>query len=244
MFEFNENTLAIIVVIVYLIIILIMFYLVKSDMRTNYTILMARGLNSILQRFDSNTSKIESNTKDFDSVYFNVERFYEQFIEAHPKASKYFPNIAIWIDYIIMEINLEYDYISNEIKNNFTLILLNKFFDLSNILTSNYRRKSKLLKKLEEQMPILIEIQIYIHKNKPFYKGSEYQQMILSDIKSICLKNSSDDNNDIVNNAIKKVEDEFLKQEREIRKNDIINKLSVCIGVLGIVVSIILYIFS
>jgi len=54
----------------------------------------------------------------------------------------------------------------------------------------------------------------------------------------------SDDNKAIVDNILGRTESEFLRLESDIRKNSRSNKLSLMIGILGIVVSVFLAIIK
>ncbi|MGN0280504.1 MAG: hypothetical protein ACI4C4_14225 [Lachnospiraceae bacterium] len=70
----------------------------------------------------------------------------------------------------------------------------------------------------------------------PYNKCEKYQQDILRDISKI----KTIDNEIIVQNIIKRTEDEFIRLSTDIRKNSRSNKISITLGVAGIVVSIIM----
>ena len=65
-------------------------------------------------------------------------------------------------------------------------------------------------------------------------------KVILSDMCGL----RSDDNKAIVDNILGRTESEFLRLESDIRKNSRSNKLSLMIGILGIVVSVFLAIIK
>ena len=74
----------------------------------------------------------------------------------------------------------------------------------------------------------------------PYSNCTQYQQSILSDMCGL----RSDDNKAIVDNILGRTESEFLRLESDIRKNSRSNKLSLMIGILGIVVSVFLAIIK
>lgn len=54
----------------------------------------------------------------------------------------------------------------------------------------------------------------------------------------------NDDNKILLSNIIRRTEEEFLRLSTEAKKNNKLNKLSIGIGVLGIVVSVLLAIIK
>lgn len=79
-----------------------------------------------------------------------------------------------------------------------------------------------------------------LNETIPYSNCTQYQQSILSDMCGL----RSDDNKAIVDNILGRTESEFLRLESDIRKNSRSNKLSLMIGILGIVVSVFLAIIK
>lgn len=75
-----------------------------------------------------------------------------------------------------------------------------------------------------------------LETKNPFNKCEKYQQDILRDISKI----KTNDNEIIVQNIIKRTEDEFIRLATDIKKNERSNKISITIGIAGIAVSIIM----
>lgn len=69
----------------------------------------------------------------------------------------------------------------------------------------------------------------------PFNKCEKYQQGILNDIE----KMRTSDNEILVKNVVSRVEGEFLRLSGDIKKNHRLSVVSIAIGVIGVVVSII-----
>ena len=67
-----------------------------------------------------------------------------------------------------------------------------------------------------------------------FNKCEKYQQDILHDIQKLETK----ENKIIISNIVKRTEDEFIRLSRDINKNSKANRISIIIGIIGIVVSI------
>lgn len=73
-----------------------------------------------------------------------------------------------------------------------------------------------------------------LERTNPFNKCEKYQQDILYDISKLM----TDQNKIIISNIVKRTEDEFIRMSRDINKNDRANKISMAIGIIGILVSI------
>lgn len=89
---------------------------------------------------------------------------------------------------------------------------------------------------LEENENAIKCVRDKLEEQNPFNKCEAYQQDILCDIRMM----KTDDNEIVVQNIIKRTEDEFLRLSTNIRKNARYNKISITLGVAGIVVSIIM----
>ena len=84
------------------------------------------------------------------------------------------------------------------------------------------------------------DVRELLNETIPYSNCTQYQQSILSDMCGL----RSDDNKAIVDNILGRTESEFLRLESDIRKNSRSNKLSLMIGILGIVVSVFLAIIK
>ncbi len=74
-----------------------------------------------------------------------------------------------------------------------------------------------------------------LESDKPYSKCEIYQQDILKDIEKL----EVDENKIVVRNIIKRTESEFIRMSEDIKKSDTQSKLSIIIGIAGIVISII-----
>ncbi len=74
----------------------------------------------------------------------------------------------------------------------------------------------------------------------PFNKCEKYQQGILCDIAKL----KTSENEIIIQNIINRTEGEFLRLSGDIKKNNRLNVVSIAIGILGIVVSILMAIIK
>lgn len=90
--------------------------------------------------------------------------------------------------------------------------------------------------KLEEYSIMLKDVRNTLGLRYPFCKCEKYQQSILKDISKI--KNK--DNEALIDNIINRTEEEFLKLSSDIKKNQFQNAISIMIGIIGIIVSILM----
>lgn len=75
-----------------------------------------------------------------------------------------------------------------------------------------------------------------LEQKNPFNKCEKYQQGILCDM----IKMKTPENEILVQNIIDRTEEEFLKLSGDIKKNNRLNIVSIAIGSLGILVSILM----
>ena len=187
----NENIIIVTYLILMPIIIGAEIYILRNDkgkyLRNSY-----RGLKSIL--------KIENIDKD--DLAKEIELFYFRYSQERPGMKKFFPNVIVWIDSIILRIDLNFGY-TNEFKENVIL-----FKEAREILAEKY----------------------------PYNKCENYQQDILLDIEKL----KTHENESIVYNIIRRIEDEFLKLSSDNKKNKRNNIISTLIGVIGILISILM----
>lgn len=87
---------------------------------------------------------------------------------------------------------------------------------------------------LKEYKNMLEMVRNGLEMLNPYNKCEKYQQDILHDISKL----ETDDNKIIISNIIKRTEDEFIRLSNDIKKNDRSNKLSIMVGVVGIIISI------
>lgn len=196
----------------------IIFNINKKSKHSNH---MAKGLDAIIDKYID--EKNQEQLIPIELLYPEVEYFYNQYVESNISAKKFFPNIAVWIDYISMIINLQTNHNQIRFKNLFLKLGINKYFDY-----------------LYDKMPYITAIQNYIHNLHPFYKATPYQQYLLKDICQLEDNNSHEN----ISSIVQKIESEFLRLENDIKQNQKNNKISIAIGVLGIAVSIFLAIVN
>ena len=94
-------------------------------------------------------------------------------------------------------------------------------------------KHASILKEYENSLKCIRD---ELETKNPFNKCEKYQQDILRDISKI----KTNENEIIMQNIIKRTEDEFIRLSTDIRKNSRSNKISITLGVAGIVVSIIM----
>lgn len=94
-------------------------------------------------------------------------------------------------------------------------------------------KHAKVLKEYEDSLKCIRD---ELETQNPFNKCEKYQQDILRDISRVTTK----ENEIIIQNIIKRTEEEFIRLSTDIKKNARSNKVSITIGIAGIVVSIIM----
>lgn len=75
-----------------------------------------------------------------------------------------------------------------------------------------------------------------LQQENPFNKCEKYQQGILCDLADL----ETPDNKLIVHNILSRTEQEFMRLSGDIKKNSSLNIVSIAIGVIGIIVSILI----
>lgn len=157
------------------------------------------GLTAVLSRFAYNkciNQELVLKTVD------EIEEFYDRFSRKRPDFKKTYPNIIMWIDAIILRMELGYE---------FALNLL--YFEVL----------------IKDSRDMLI-------KKYPFSKCEKYQQDILKDIQTL----GNCDNLPIIQNILQRTEEEFLRLSSDIKKNKRGNTISIIIGIVGIITSILM----
>ena len=101
-----------------------------------------------------------------------------------------------------------------------------------------FRIDSGRLSPLKEYGSILKNARDQLEKQNPFNKCEKYQQDILHDLSKI------DANEIVVRNIIKRTENEFIRLTTDVKKNERNNKISILVGIAGILVSIIMTVIT
>ena len=94
--------------------------------------------------------------------------------------------------------------------------------------------KLKSTKEINDRYNTLKEVRDHLESINPYHNCTKYQQGILSDIEELTDK----ENYLIIKNIINRTESEFIRLEQDIKKNAKSNKLSMMIGILGVLVSV------
>lgn len=89
---------------------------------------------------------------------------------------------------------------------------------------------------LKEYVLILKLARDILQKENPFSKCEKYQQGILCDLADL----ETPDNKLVVRNVLSRTEQEFIRLSGDIKKNSALNIVSIAIGVMGIIVSILM----
>ena len=94
-------------------------------------------------------------------------------------------------------------------------------------------KHATVLKEYEDKLKCVRD---ELEEKNPFNKCEKYQQDILRDIS----KFKTDDNEIVVKNVINRTEEEFIRLSTDIKKNERSNKVSITIGIAGIIISVIM----
>lgn len=183
------NVMLILVIIIYAGLIPLAFIIAED--RRAYTKSLYIGVETLLKKYQD---------RDIVEILSQLQRFYENYIQFNPGVKRYYPSFIYWINYVMLQINLN----------------------------------RKITKKISPYQDILNKVIEKYESENPFNKCTDYQQNLLRDLKEII-----NDNNEIMLlNIIHRTEEEFIRLSTETKKNDKLNRVSIGIGVLGIVVSI------
>lgn len=94
----------------------------------------------------------------------------------------------------------------------------------------------KYAKNLKKHSEIIKSVRDSLVKKNPYNKCEKYQQEILCDMRKIKTK----ENEIMIQNIIDRTEEEFIRLSGEIRKNSVQNLVSILIGIIGIIVSVLM----
>ncbi len=186
-----------VIYVVLLIVMIICEIWILSNDKSRYLRISYKSLKSICETYCK-----EDITLDSKGFSFEINRFYNEFLQEIPQLKKYYPNVVVWLDAIIFRID--------------------------------YGKKSATV--LKQYTYSLKAARDVLEIENPFNKCEKYQQGILCDIE----KMKSPENEILVQNIINRTEEEFLRLSGDIKKNNRLNIISIAIGVIGIVVSILM----
>ncbi len=96
--------------------------------------------------------------------------------------------------------------------------------------------KYKYAIKIEDNEKIIKRARDILEKEHPFNKCEKYQQDILKDIEKL----ENCDNKIIIQNLTQRTEQEFLRLSSDIKKNQRNNAISMMIGIVGIIISVLM----
>lgn len=102
------------------------------------------------------------------------------------------------------------------------------------IFRVNYGGKNASI--LQDYIDDLKKARDLLEENNPYNKCERYQQEILCDLSKL----QTTENEIVVQNIINRTEEEFLRLSVEVKKNNILNMISIILGVTGIIVSILM----
>lgn len=186
-----------IIAVIFVFSILLSFVITIVQDRSGYTKSLYIGLGTLLKKYGD---------QDVVEIFSQMQRFYDNYILFNPGAKRYYPSFIYWVNFIMLQINLN-------------------------------RKSTKKISPYQDALNKVIE---KYESENPFNKCTDYQQNILRDMNEFV----NDDNKILLSNIIRRTEEEFLRLSTEAKKNNKLNKLSIGIGVLGIVVSVLLAIIK
>lgn len=191
----NEMTFLFCYLILLVIMVIVEVSILSND-RGRYLRISYQGIHSICEDFS------DKGVWDAEIFSFEIDRFYQEYVQEIPQLKKYYPNVVAWLDAIIFRID---------------------FGRKGAVTLKQYVRPLKGARDILEQ------------KN-PFNKCEKYQQGILNDLAKLEIP----ENASLVQNIVNRTEEEFLRLSGDIRKNSKLNVVSIAIGVVGIIVSVLM----
>lgn len=107
----------------------------------------------------------------------------------------------------------------------------------TNMFNSGKHKRAKQFGILfDEYYDTLNLVQQFFEERYPYYRCTSSQAQILEDIEGL----KTGENALVVENVVKKAEEEFVRLSQEGKKNERSNYISIAIGVAGILVSVLL----
>lgn len=94
----------------------------------------------------------------------------------------------------------------------------------------------KKIESLKQYIQPLKEARDLLEKENLFNRCEKYQQNILCDIEKI----KTSENEILVQNILARTEEEFLRLSGDVKKNNRLNIVSIAIGIVGILVSVLM----
>lgn len=147
---------------------------------------------------------------DIPDLSGEIAKYYDSYAKYNPSVRQRYPSIINWMDDILLQTNM--------------------------FNGSKHKRSKKYGILFDEYYDTLQAVQRLYEQRYPFYRCTSNQVQILEDIAGM----KSEDNAIMVENLLRKTEDEFIRLTSEGKKNERTNYISIAIGVAGILVSVLL----
>lgn len=148
--------------------------------------------------------------EDIPELAEEIRKYYDSYAKLNSAVNQRYTGIISWMDDILLQ---------------------------TNMFSDNTRgRKKKYGIWFDEYYDTLMLVQQHFEKRYPFYRCSSGQIQILEDISGL----KCEENGVMVENLLKKAEEEFIRLNSEGKKNERSNYVSIAIGVAGILVSVLL----
>lgn len=192
----NVETFLAIYVLLLFVMVICEIWILSND-KSKYLRISYKSLKSICESFCKEETIFDS--KNFS---YEINRFYNEYLQEIPQLKKYYSNVVIWLDAIIFRIDVG-------------------------------KKGALVLKQYTYNLKAARDI---LETENPFNKCEKYQQGILCDIEKL----KTSENTILVQNIVNRTEEEFLRLSGDIKKNNRLNIISIAIGILGIVVSILM----
>lgn len=148
--------------------------------------------------------------EDIAELAGEIQKYFDSYTKYNPSVHQRYSSVINWMDDILLQ---------------------------TNMFNGSKHKKAKRYGILfDEYYNTLVLVQAHFEARYPFYRCTSSQAQILEDISG--LKN--EENAVVVENVLKKAEEEFVRLSQEGKKNERSNYISIAIGVAGILVSVLL----
>ena len=193
-------------------IVIFAIYLLATTIGFAVTFLMGQGYWDLARGLRRILERQEAagQMEDIEELAGEINKYYDSYLKYNPSISQRYASVINWMEDILLQTNM--------------------------FNSSKHKKAKRYGVWFDEYYDTLNLVQQHFESRYPFYRCTSSQAQILEDISGL----KTDENAPVVENIVKKAEDEFVRLSQEGKKNERSNYISIAIGVAGILVSVLL----
>lgn len=147
---------------------------------------------------------------DIPELAEEINKYFDSYAKYNPSVHQRYASVINWMGDILLQTNM--------------------------FNSSKHKKAKRFGIWFDEYYDTLNLVQQFFEERYPYYRCTSSQAQILEDIEGL----KTGENALVVENVVKKAEEEFVRLSQEGKKNERSNYISIAIGVAGILVSVLL----